>query len=127
MLTMDQIHHIRQLYYSQGLTNISEIAKITGLNWKTVSKYVDMTDFNVQDPMPEEQHTFKKLEPFIPLIDEWLEEDKKAPRKQRHTAKRVFRRLEKEADGFNCSYRLVADYVKKKKAELNLSKKVLFL
>ena len=112
MLTMDQIHHIRQLYYSQGLTNISEIAKITGLNWKTVSKYVDMTDFNVQDPMPEEQHTFKKLEPFIPLIDEWLEEDKKAPRKQRHTAKRVFRRLEKEADGFNCSYRLVADYVK---------------
>ena len=127
MLTMDQIHHIRQLYYSQGLTNISEIAKITGLNWKTVSKYVDMTDFNVQDPMPEEQHTFKKLEPFIPLIDEWLEEDKKAPRKQRHTAKRVFRRLEKEADGFNCSYRLVADYVKKKKAQLNLSKKEGFI
>ena len=32
MLTMDQIHGIRQLYYEQGLTNISEIARITGLD-----------------------------------------------------------------------------------------------
>ena len=42
MLTMDQIHRIRQLYYEQGLTNLSEIARLTGLDWKTVSKYVDM-------------------------------------------------------------------------------------
>ena len=36
---MDQIHRIRQLYYEQGLTNLSEIARQTGLDWKTVSKY----------------------------------------------------------------------------------------
>ena len=117
MLTMDQIHRIRQLYYEQGLTNLSEIARQTGLDWKTVSKYVDMTDFNEPDPMPKENNLCPKLDPFKPLIDNWLTEDKKAPRKQRHTAKRVYRRLRKEAEGFNCSYRLVADYVKAKKLD----------
>lgn len=41
MLTMDQIHHIRALYYEQGY-NISEIAEATGRDWKTVAKYIDM-------------------------------------------------------------------------------------
>ena len=68
MLTMDQIHGIRQLYYEQGLTNISEIARTTGLNWKTVAKYIDMTDFNNPDPMPSDSKCFPKLDPFKPLI-----------------------------------------------------------
>ncbi|EGN31594.1 hypothetical protein HMPREF0993_00807, partial [Lachnospiraceae bacterium 5_1_57FAA] len=33
--TMDQIHHIRDMFYRQD-KNISEIASETGLNWKTV-------------------------------------------------------------------------------------------
>jgi len=127
MLTMDQIHHIRQLYYTQGLTNLSEISRLTGLNWKTVSKYIDKTDFNVPDPMPEETHSYKKLDPYKALIDSWLEGDKGAPRKQRHTAKKVYRQLQKEAEGFDCSYRLVADYVREKKVQLNLKKKEGFI
>ena len=79
MLTMDQIHRIRQLYYEQGLTNLSEIARQTGLDWKTVSKYVDMTDFNEPDPMPKENNLCPKLDPFKPLIDNWLTEDKRPP------------------------------------------------
>ena len=43
MLTMDQIHHIRAMFYEQGY-NISEIAKATGRDWKTVAKYIDMID-----------------------------------------------------------------------------------
>lgn len=123
MTTMDQIHRIRTLYYEQD-KNISEIAAITGLNWKTVAKYVDMTDFNPPEPKPAgQQELCPKLNPFKPLINQWLMDDKKAPRKQRHTAKRVYNRLVKEADGFDCSYRLVADYVKARKKELNLDKK----
>ena len=45
-LPMDQIHRIRQLYYEQGQDNISEIARRTGFDRKTVTKYIDMTDFN---------------------------------------------------------------------------------
>lgn len=120
--TMDQIHHIRDMYYQQD-KNISQIASETGLNRKTVSKYVDMEDFNTPSPTPasEEEHE-SKLDPFKPLIDGWLEADKLAPRKQRHTAKRIYRRLRDEAEGFNCSYRLVALYVAEKKEELRLKK-----
>ncbi len=115
---MDQIHHIRALYYEQG-KNISEIATITGLNWKTVAKYVDMTDFNPPAPKPAGR-LCPKLDPYKPLIDQWLEDDKKAPRKQHHTAKRVYTRLQQEVEGFDCSYRVVARYVSHKKQELNL-------
>ena len=34
-----------------------------------------------------------KLDPFKAIIDAWLEADKDAPRKQRHTARRVWERL----------------------------------
>ena len=33
------------------------------------------------------------LDPFKPVIDGWLEADREAPRKQRHTARRVWQRL----------------------------------
>lgn len=36
---------------------------------------------------------YPKLEPYKPEIDERLTENKKAKRKQRHTAKRVYDRL----------------------------------
>ena len=122
MLTMDQIHHIRQLYFEQD-KNLTEIASETRLNWKTVKKYVDMEDFSSPPPKvgTEEVHS-SKLDPFKPIIDKWLLEDRHAPRKQRHTSKRVFRRLKCEAEGFNCSYRLVAAYVAAQKAELKLRK-----
>lgn len=120
--TMDQIHHIRDLFYQQD-KNISEIASETGLNWKTVRKYVDMEDFNSPPPPPASTVVHEsKLDPFKPMIDEWLQADKLAPRKQRHTAKRVYKRLKEEADGFDCSYRLVALYVKQKKEELRLKR-----
>jgi transposase len=38
------------------------------------------------------------LDRWKPLIDGWLEEDRKAPRKQRHTARRVWQRLVEEHD-----------------------------
>ncbi|WP_410625688.1 hypothetical protein [Amycolatopsis sp. cmx-8-4] len=34
-----------------------------------------------------------KLDPFKPVIDEFLRTDLDAPRKQRHTVKRIFARL----------------------------------
>ena len=127
MLTMDQIHHIRALYYEQGY-NISEIAKATERDWKTVAKYIDMADFNEPLPVPASEKQFcPKLEPYKALIDSWLEEDRNHPRKQRHTAKKVFKRLTKEVPGFDCSYRLVAEYVKYRKEALNLKRSEGFL
>ena len=119
MTTMDQIHRIRELYYEQG-KNLIEIAIIMNCDWRTVRKYVDMENFNSDPPAPQETEHISKLDPFKPTIDSWLTADKKAPRKQRHTAKRVFNRLKDEVKDFDCSYRLVATYVSGKKKELNL-------
>lgn len=124
---MDQIHHIRALYYEQGY-NISEIAEATGRDWKTVAKYIDMADFNEPLPVPASEKQFcPKLEPYKALIDSWLEDDRNHSRKQRHTARKVYNRLTKEVSGFNCSYRLVAEYVSHRKEELNLKRNEGFL
>ena len=110
MLTMDKIHDIRLRFFVKG-ENITQIANSLQLDHRTVEKYVYMSDFNKPTPKPASEQRFcPKLEPYKPTIDQWLEEDKQAPRKQRHTAKRVFNRLRKEIKGFNCSYRTVASY-----------------
>lgn len=118
MLTMDKIHDIRFRFFVKG-ENIAQISKSIQLDWRTVQKYVDKKDFD--EPQPKtasEQGLCPKLEPFKDIIDKWLEEDKQAPRKQRHTAKRVFNRLKKEIEGFNCSYRTVAMYYAVKHKEI---------
>ncbi|WP_154387140.1 IS21 family transposase [Aminobacter sp. MDW-2] len=52
-----------------------------------------------------------KLEAFILIIDRWLDEDRTVPRKQRHTAKRVFDRLRDE-HGFTGGYTIIKDYMR---------------
>ncbi len=74
-----------------------------------------MEDFNAPSPQKQIPVQQPKLEPFKSLIDKWIETDRKVKRNQRHTAKRVYDRLCEEAPGFNCSYRLVAQYVTEKK------------
>jgi hypothetical protein len=44
-----------------------------------------------------------KLDLYTNQIDQWLAEDKTPPRKQRHTAKRIFERLRDEC-GFDGGY-----------------------
>ena len=55
-----------------------------------------------------------KLDPFTGHIDHWLAEDNARPRKQRHTAKRIFERLHDEC-AFDGSYTIVKDYVRLRK------------
>ena len=52
-----------------------------------------------------------KLAPCTGVIDAILETDRQVPRKQRHTAKRIFERLRDE-HGFTGGYTTVKDYVR---------------
>ena len=45
---------------------------------------------------PPSRRPASPLEPWKPLIEQWLEEDRRAPRKQRHTAHRIWQRLVEE-------------------------------
>ena len=51
------------------------------------------------------------LEPLLPVVHQVLEDDKKAPRKQRHTAKRIFDRLRAE-HGYQGGLTTVKDAVR---------------
>ena len=51
------------------------------------------------------------MEPYTGVIDRILEEDLGVPKKQRHTAKRIFERLRDEY-GFDGQYTIVKDYVR---------------
>lgn len=115
---MTQVKDIRKLYFEEGM-NITEIAQETGRDRKTIRLYLEKEDWNKGIPHIQQEPTFPKLSPFKRCIDEWLEGDKQAKRKQRHTAQRVFVRLGKQfGDEFTCSYRTVAGYVSKRKKEI---------
>jgi transposase len=118
MLSMTQIKDIRKMYFEEG-RNVSQIARETGHDRKTVRAYLDKEDWNLELPKVRKETAFSKLDPYKHDIDTWLNEDKKARRKQRHTAKRIYDRLvEKYGESFNCSYRTVAGYVAVKKKEI---------
>jgi hypothetical protein len=58
-----------------------------------------------------------KLGAYRELIDEWLIADLEAPRKQRHTSKRIWRRLVDE-HGAQVAETTVRDHVRKRRREL---------
>ena len=115
---MTEQHDLRKLYFDEG-KNITEISKETGRDRKTVRVYLEKEDWNDVRRGCLAKVEFPKLDPFKADIDTWLTEDKKAKRKQRHTARRIYDRLVKEHMGtFTCSYRTVAGYVAKRKKEI---------
>jgi transposase len=59
-----------------------------------------------------------KLDPFKPAIDEILRADLDAPRKQRHTVTRIFRRLIDEHQMADVSYPVVRAYVAERKPQV---------
>jgi transposase len=115
---MTEAHDLRKLYYEEG-KSITEIARETGRDRKTVRMYLEKEDWNEVGSKSSAEVVWPKLDPFKGDIDTWLTEDKKAKRKQRHTARRVYQRLaEKYREDFSCSYRTVAGYVSKRKKEI---------
>jgi len=115
---MTEAHDIRRLYFEEG-RSITQVSHDTGRDRKTIRVYLEKEDWNEAPPKPQPGADFPKLAKFKADIDEWLIEDKKVKRKQRHTARRVYDRLvEKYRENFSCSYRTVAGYVAMKKREI---------
>lgn len=116
MLQLDDIKYIKRLYKCEE-GKITNLVKKTGYSYKTIRKYLDKKDFN-EKPKAKKQRA-SLLDPLTPIIDKWLEKDLYAPRKQRHTAIRVYQRLQKEyPNELKVKSRTVQTYVSKKKQEL---------
>ena len=112
MLNMAQIHYIKDLYENEELS-LREIARRTRHSFSTVQKYAYQEDWSVESLPNVAPKDYPMLGGYIPFINEWMEADRKVPRKQRHTAKRIYDRLCKEK-GYTGSYSSVKRYVRKK-------------
>ncbi len=71
-------------------------------------------------PAPRKPRTAQapKLDPVRSVIDEILRVDLNAPRKQRHTARRIHERLPAEHGVVGLSYSAVRDYVRRRRPEI---------
>jgi len=83
------------------------------------------------DAVPRERKVVErvrpKLEPAIPFIDTILETDVNAPRKQRHTARRIFDRLRMEKPSIEVAEATVRAYVREKKLKIGLIHREIFV
>jgi transposase len=92
--------------------SIREAARVFGLHRETVSK---MLRYSVPPGYRRSEPVRRpKLDAFTGIIDRILAEDRSAPRKQRHTVKRIFERLRDE-HGFEGGYTIVKDYVRERR------------
>jgi transposase len=80
-----------------------------GLGWHTLTKIL------AHDEPPgyrkSEPRAKPKIDEFLPIIRQILVDDRQAPKKQRHTAHRIWQRLQQE-HGFSGGYTIVKDAVR---------------
>src|SRR6516225_5507932 len=72
-----------------------------GIHWQTLHKILSHEEppgFRSRTPRAK-----PRLGPFLPIIHQILEDDRQAPRKQRHTAERIFQRLRDEHGYAGCA------------------------
>ncbi len=73
------------------------------------------------------QRAKPKLDAITAFIDRVLDADRDAPRKQRHTARRIYRRILKEFPGTSLAESTVRNHVRERKRQLGLVRRETFV
>ncbi len=103
--------------YEHGAGTIRGVAKKLGVHRRMVR---DALDSAVPKERKKAVRERPKLGPVIEFINTIFEEDQRAPRKQRHTAHRIWRRVCGEMPDLEISESTVRKYVRERKLELGL-------
>ena len=101
---MEWWESVRRRVLVEGVSK-RQVMRDAGIHWETLKKILEFSSppgYRSVKPRGE-----PKIGPFRDRIREIQEEDKTAPRKQRHTAKRIFERLREE--GYTGGYTQVHD------------------
>lgn len=112
---VDVFARIRRDARVEGLS-IRELARRHGVGRPTVRQALRQAEPPARKARV---RTAPRLEAFKTAIDGMLREDLEAPRKQRHTARRVFARLADEHGAKELSYSTVRDYVRLRRPEID--------
>jgi transposase len=111
MKVVDLYARVRRACHVEGMSR-RQAARVFGIDPKTVAK---MLRFSVPPGYRRSKPAVRpKLDPLAPVIDRILEEDQGRPRKQQHTARRIFERLRVE-HGFAGGETIVKDYVRERR------------
>jgi transposase len=100
-----------------GGMSLREVQRAHRVGWRTVR---DALDSAWPAPRAEYPQRASRLDAFESVIDEILVADLDAPRKQRHTATRIFDRLLREHDASGISYGMVRAYVARRRPEIRV-------
>ncbi len=114
MYCVDLYRRVRRACHVDGMSERAA-ARHFGIDRKTVSKILKHSvppGYRRAGPPVR-----PKLDPFVAIIDQILEDDRSQLKKQRHTAKRIFERLRDE-HGFTGKLTIVTDYVREKKRRM---------
>ena len=107
---MEQWKEIR-LKVLRGEASKRGILRQTGMHWKTLEKILEFSEPPGYRMRCERMKP--KLGPFVGRIADILEADREVPRKQRHTARRIYERIREE--GYQGKYTVVKDAVRQMK------------
>src|SRR4051812_11798176 len=113
MKAVDLYARVRRACQVEGMSQ-RQAARVFGLDPKTVAK---MLRFSVPPGYRRSKPPARpKLGAFTGIIDRILEGDRERPRKQRHTARRIFQRLRAE-HGFAGGETIVKAYVRERRLQ----------
>ena len=119
MLSMEKQNYLSSLSQYEGLS-LTEIAQRSGHDFRTVKKYVDREDWNVEYKTRKERVSL--LEPLKPVIDRWIMEDLKRSRKNRRTGTKIYNDLLAHGEHSKIlvvGKQTVINYVSRRKTELS--------
>jgi transposase len=110
--------------YEFGIGTISGVSRKLGVHRRLVREALSSAVPAERKP---QQRRLRKLGAASALIELILIEDRQAPPKQRHTARRIWQRLYAEVPGFSGSERSVRGYVRRRRQQLGLVGREVFV
>jgi transposase len=110
--------------YEFGMGTIKGVARKLGVHRRMVRQALASA---IPPERKEWQRCCPKLDSVREFINGVLEQDRAAPRKQRHTARRIYVRLRQERPDCLLSERTVRGYVRRQKHELGLTGRETFV
>jgi hypothetical protein len=122
VIRMDQYEYIRTAHrvYKKGTR---QIQRETGHSRVTIRKILQG---EFQEYKKRSTQSYPVLDSYKDKIELWLKEDRQSPKKQRHTARRIYMRLVGE-EGFEGSEATVRRYVRLFKAKEGIEHSQAFL